>query len=297
MNSLVLKRPTHRKVVILLGSLLTVSTLAVCAKFLPAIGLRLFGPPRVTMGEAHEKSSGKAQVDHQRLDRLLRAHVDADGWVDYRGLQREREELRRYVDSLADVAIDDLGRDERLAMLINAYNAFTLQLILEHYPLDSIKDIPARDRWDAVRWKIGGNKWSLNQIEHEQIRAEFAEPRIHFALVCAAVGCPPLRNEAYRADRLEDQLAGQTDYVHRHPRWFHFDSNTGVVSLTKLYKWYGDDFVQTRGSVLKAVAVYVPRTHEGTFGGKTLRIGWLPYDWSLNDVTNKPSPKGSSENE
>ncbi|MCH8150603.1 MAG: DUF547 domain-containing protein [Planctomycetes bacterium] len=272
-----------------------VLTLAVCATYLPAIGLRLFGPPRVTMDEAFAKSSGKTQVDHSALDRLLRAHVDADGWVDYRGLKKEAVELGRYVDFLSGVAIADLGRDERLALLINAYNAFTLQLILEHYPLDSIKDIPARDRWDAVRWKLGGHTWSLNQIEHEQIRAKFAEPRIHFALVCAAVGCPPLRNEAYRADRLEDQLAGQTDYVHSHPRWFQVDSNVTVVRLTKLYEWYGDDFVQKHGSVMNAIAAYLPKTHEGTAPTKKPRIRWLPYDWSLNDVTNRPSPPGSSK--
>lgn len=297
MNGVAQRRTKHRNIVIVLGSLSLVSTLMVCARYLPAIGLRLFGPPRVLMGETFAKSSGKAQVDHSGLDRLLRAHVDADGWVDYRGLKKEKAALGRYVDSLAGVAIDDLGRDERLAFLINAYNAFTLQLILEHYPLDSIKDIPARDRWDAVRWKLGGHTWSLNQIEHEQIRAKFAEPRIHFALVCAAVGCPPLRNEAYRADRLEEQLAEQTDYVHRHPRWFQVDSNVTVVRLTKLYEWYGDDFVQKYGSVMNAITPYLPKTHEETTLAKKPRIRWLPYDWSLNDVTNKPSPDASSKSD
>lgn len=297
MNSVALSLPTNRNVIKLVGALVLVLTLAVCATYLPAIGLRLFGPPRVMMAEARANSSGKAKFDHQRLDRLLKAHVDADGWVDYRGLQKEREELRRYVDSLAGVAMDDLGRDERLAFLINAYNAFTLQLILEHYPLDSIKDIPARDRWDAVRWNVGGNKWSLNQIEHEQVRAKFAEPRIHFTLVCAAIGCPPLRHEAYRADRLEEQLADQTDYVHRHRRWFQVDTNVTVVRLTKLYEWYGDDFVQKYGSVMNAITPYLPRPHEGTAPTKKPRIRWLRYDWSLNDVTNKPSPKGSAKSD
>lgn len=102
-------------------------------------------------------------------------------------------------------------------MLINAY---TIQLILDHYPLASIQDIPGDQRWDAVRWRVGPHTWSLNQIDHEQIRPKCAEPRIHFALVCAAVGCPPLRNEAYTAARLEEQLAGQSAYVHSHPRWF-----------------------------------------------------------------------------
>jgi hypothetical protein len=96
-----------------------------------------------------------------------------------------------------------MGRNEKLALLINAYNAFTLKLIVERLPVQSILDIPAAERWDAVRWKVGGQVWSLKQIEHEQIRPKFTEPRVHFALVCAAVGCPPLRNEAYDASRLD----------------------------------------------------------------------------------------------
>ena len=147
----------------------------------------------------------------------------------------------------------------------------------------SIKDIPARKRWDDVRWNVGGNLWSLNQIEHEQIRPKFSEPRIHFALVCAAVGCPPLRNEAYTGDRLEAQLEAQTRLVHRDGRWFRYDRDRNTVHLTKLYEWYGGDFKQAAGSVPRYVAAYSPQLKEAVDAGRPPNVRWLDYDWSLNE--------------
>ncbi|MEX1223174.1 MAG: VTT domain-containing protein, partial [Pirellulales bacterium] len=141
----------------------------------------LFGPPQVEMQEAYADSDGSRSFDHTAFGKLLEAHVDADGWIDYVGLQRDEAQLDAYLEDLANAPFDELGRDEKLALLINAYNAFTLKLILEHYPLESIMDIPEDQRWEAQRWNVGGNRWSLNQIEHEQIRPKFVEPRIHFA--------------------------------------------------------------------------------------------------------------------
>jgi len=174
-----------------------------------------------------------------------------------------------------------------LALLINAYNAFTLKLILEHQPIESIMDIPDAERWDAVRWKVDGHVWSLNQIEHEQIRPKFVEPRVHFALVCAAVGCPPLRNEAYDADRIDQQLEDQTEYVHHHRTWLQFDARRNVAHLTKLYNWYGSDFEQNDGSVLQFAARYSPELKQALANGSSPRIEWLPYDWKLNSEKNK----------
>lgn len=187
--------------------------LAGCATFAyvnPGRIAGLFGPPAVTMRETYAEKPGGPAFDHAALDSLLKTHVDDAGRVDYRALKQEAAALDAYIAALAGAPLDEMGRSERLALLTNAYNAFTLRLILDHHPVKSIKDIPAAQRWDAVRWTVGGQTWSLNQIEHEQIRPHFAEPRIHFALVCAAVGCPPLRNEAYRADDLDAQLDAQT---------------------------------------------------------------------------------------
>ena len=181
-----------------------------------------------------------------------------------------------------------MGRDEKLALLINAYNAFTLRLILDHYPVKSIKDIASADRWEAVRWNIGGHVWSLNQIEQQQIRPKFKEPRIHFALVCAAIGCPPLRHEAYVADRLDDQLQDQAIYIHTHPRWFQYEPGQNLLKLTRLYDWYAGDFKQVAGSVLQFVARYSPAVRQALKTGHVPAVQYLDYDWALNSRQNMP---------
>lgn len=248
----------------------------------------LFGPPRVTLQEAYAQTADGSVFDHSRLDALLRKHVSAGGWVDYKGLAVDATELGEYIASLESAPFDQLGRDEKLALLINAYNAFTLRLILDHYLVESIKDIPDAKRWDAKRWKVAGNTWSLNQIEHEQIRPKFREPRVHFALVCAAIGCPPLRFEAYTGARLEEQLADQTRYVHTHGRWFACDAQRAVLRLTRLYDWYGDDFKQVAGSALEYAAGQSDVLRKALDAGKKPRIEWIDYDWRLNSRENKP---------
>ncbi len=157
----------------------------------------MFRPPRVELKEAYAENASSPAFDHSPFDLLLQQHVDADGWIDYNGLKQDEVRQDEYLAAVSAAPLDAMGRNEKLALLINAYNAFTLKLIVEHQPIESIMDIPAAEHWDAVRWNLGGQVWSLNQIEHEQIRPKFVEPRVHFALVCVAVGCPPLRNEAY----------------------------------------------------------------------------------------------------
>ncbi|MBI1367121.1 MAG: DUF547 domain-containing protein [Planctomycetes bacterium] len=253
--------------------------------------LGLFGPPPVDMAETYAAQSGGPSFDHSAFDALLRKYVNDKGGVDYAGLMRDRDRLSAYVKSLDSAPFEQMGRDQKLALLINAYNAFTLTLILDHYDggkLKSIRDIPDARRWDAVRWKFAGQIWSLNQIEHEQIRPHFAEPRIHFALVCAAVGCPPLRSQAYVADRLEQQLADQARYVHTHDRWYRLDAEHNAVHLTQLYNWYGGDFKQAAESVLAFAARYAPALKQRLNAGQTPTIQWLDYDWSLNSRENLP---------
>lgn len=242
----------------------------------------IFGPPEVTLEEAYQALPAGPEFDHSGLDTLLWNHVDDDGWVDYKGLLADSLDLDAYIESVAGAPFDEMDRDGKLALLINGYNAFTLRLILDHYPVDSIYDIPEDQRWEASRWNVGGHVWSLSQIEHEQIRPKFVEPRIHFALVCAAIGCPKLRNEAYQADQLEEQLEDQTEYVHASERWFRFDAEAGVVEMTQIYDWYAGDFVQVDGSVLNYAAHYSSKLAEALKSGRDPSIRWLYYDWSLN---------------
>lgn len=241
----------------------------------------MFGPPVIHAEESYATRAGAAPFDHSPFEALLRQFVDADGRVDYAGLQHEQARLDGYIESLAAAPIEQLSRNEHLALLLNAYNAFTIRLILDHYPIASIRDIPEQDRWLARRWRLAGLTVSLNQIENELIRPHFLEPRIHFALVCAAIGCPNLRADAYTGDRLEDQLADQTRYVHTHDRWFRFGPD-GRVELTQLYEWYGSDFEQSAGSVLAFVGKQVPRVQQAIDAGHKPAVTYLPYDWSLN---------------
>jgi len=247
----------------------------------------LFGPPPAKLTERFADAKGKAHFDHSVFDRLLHRYVDDAGFVDYAGLAKESDQLDAYLAPLAKAGMGDYGRDERLALLLNAYNAFTLRLILDHLPISSIRDIPGAERWDAVRFDLGGTTYSLNQLEHEQIRPNFREPRVHFALVCAAVGCPPLRSEAYAADRLEAQLQSQAAYVHSHPRWLQYEPGSDVVHLTALYDWYGGDFKQVEGPVLACAARYAPALAKDLAAGRTPRIAFLDYDWALNSKENK----------
>jgi uncharacterized membrane protein YdjX (TVP38/TMEM64 family) len=271
------------------GTALVLAAAAGGAYARPGLIAGLFGPPRVQMVETYAPKPDGPTFDHAALDRLLRQYVSAEGgWVDYEGLADEQAELDRYLAAVAEAPIDRMGRDERLALLINAYNACTLRLILDHSPLDSIRDIPAARRWSARRWTVGGHTWSLEEIEHEQIRPHFVEPRIHFALVCAAVGCPPLRNEAYRAERLDAQLDEQARYVHANERWLVLPAGGDAVHLTSLYDWYGSDFEQSAGSSLGFAARYAPALARARDEGRRLAVRFLAYDWALNARKDAP---------
>lgn len=227
---------------------------------------------------------------HAPLDALLRAHVK-EGVVDYRALKSREPDLDRYLEALAKTDPAPLPTKERLALWINAYNACTLKLILERYPgVKSIKDIPRR--WDLERWTVGGKTWSLGQIEHEVLRKEFHEPRIHFAIVCAARSCPDLRSEAYAGERIDEQLsdAGRR-FLSDPQKGFKALREPGLLSGTKdnvylssIFKWFSRDFGRDGKTVIDFLIPYLPP------GGrkfveehrKDLTLRYLDYDWSLN---------------
>ena len=252
-----------------------------------AIRARL-GPPTVVLTEAHT-DTGRTMAppfDHSTFDALLKKHVNADGWVDYDGLHDDSAQLDEYLTAIARAPFDTMSRNEKLALLINAYNAATLRLILDFHPVKSIKDIPSAKRWDHKRWVVGGHTLSLNDIEHKQIRPKFNEPRIHFALVCAAVGCPKLRNEAFDAARIDAQLDDQMRYAHEHDRWLRFDADRAVLRLTKLYDWYGSDFTQTGMTVQQYAARYSAPLKKALDEGRRVKVRWLDYSWVLNSRAN-----------
>ena len=212
--------------------------------------------------------------DHSSFDQLLKQHVSLDGKVDYKGFQKNRKSFDQYLNQIQNVkSTADWSEKERLAFYINAYNAFTIQLILDHYPVKSINEIA--QPWDKKFFSLEGKKLSLNFLEHEILRKKFSEPRIHFAIVCASFSCPQLRNEAFSADRLEIQLNEQT-------RKFLADPDKNILSqekaeISQLFSWFKDDFSK-KGSVIDFINQY----SEIKLTKKT-KIKYLDYNWSLNE--------------
>ena len=284
-------RPSPRigRIALLLGLGLVVCVVAALA-FRPWIE-RFLGPPAVRQGEAYAdppgagSSSGHRAFDHSAFDhgafdRILADIVDEKGLVRYDRAATHRKGIVAYLAGLAQADFDVLTRDDKLAFLINAYNAATLLLILEHLPLASIRDIPADKRWDDARWDLLGKKLSLSQIENEYLRKRFADPRVHFAINCASRGCPPLRAEAYVGARIDEQLEDQARRIHGDPYWFSF--RDGVLRMTRLYLWYRGDFIQKSGSVLAFAARWSPALQKALDADREPTPEYLPYDWSLN---------------
>ena len=158
---------------------------------------------------------GSTPPSHQLWNELLKSNVKSNGQVDYKGFIREKPKLEKYLKLLSENAPDrkTWSKNQQLAYWINVYNAFTVKLIVDNYPTKSIRDlgpslkIPLiKDVWHYKFFKIAGVEMSLDEVEHSILRKEFEEPRIHFAINCASVSCPPLLNEAFVVDRLEEQL-------------------------------------------------------------------------------------------
>lgn len=212
----------------------------------------------------------------------------ADGRVDYAGLKADRAGLDKYLSEVAVVSLREFqswNTNQQLAFLINLYNAETLQLIIDHYPVDSIKDIGGflTKPWDLECVNLFGKTVTLNAIEHGMIRKNYKEPRIHFALVCAARGCPPLRSEAYVAERLDEQLDDQTQTFLSTPTKNRIDPDSNTLYLSPIFKWYGDDFQKYARGVQYFVSHYYPKANERALRDGAYEIRYTDYDWSLND--------------
>lgn len=247
---------------------------------------------------------------HARYDRLLRDYVQ-DGRVNYRAMHARPADLREYVAAIGRVDAATLARfsrEQQIAYWLNAYNAFTLEAIVDHYPLkrrgikglafpaNSIWQIPGV--WKELRRRAGGRDLSLDDIEHGILRPQYGEPRVHFALVCASISCPDLRAEAYRADRLDQQLEEQARrFIGDAAKGARIDHEARAIHLSPIFNWFGEDFVRTAGqipafarfgTVQSGVLAFVLRYRSDARDRAVLSsgefdLGYLNYDWSLNE--------------
>jgi len=247
---------------------------------------------------------------HQSFAKTLSSFVNEKGLVNYAGLKASPGDLNSYLKQISEVTaqeIKDASPDERLAFWMNAYNALTLKVIIDNHPIqssflksalwpkNSIKQID--DAWGKKVFKGHGKSYSLDDIEHNVIRKQFDEPRIHMALVCAAIACPLLRTEPYYADQLEEQLNDQSTKFVNNPKKFRVEQ--GTVHLSSIFKWYGKDFVNKFGGegnkfsnwnmkkdYQAVIAFAEPLLNENSkkllnSGKKTAAI--VKYNWELNE--------------
>lgn len=250
--------------------------------------------------------SPAAEFDHNHpaWSELLGRHVrwnpaGSNTQVDYAGFQINLEELQHYLDGLAVVDMPEYLRwpqAERIAFLVNAYNAWTIALVLERYPdIDSIRDIGGvfSSPWKVRFARLLGETRTLDEIEHELLRGapDFDEPRIHFSVNCASIGCPALRPEAYRADALDAQLEDQTRRFLGDRSRNSFDSARRRLAVSPIFRWYTDDFATGNADLAPPrgfVASYADTLTSAPGDAASIRAGdyrlrYTRYDWSLND--------------
>ena len=238
-------------------------------------------------------------LDHTQWSRLLAAHVTwtKDGSasvVDYAGFGKDRDALRAYLSSASKLqksTFDGWSKADREAFLINVYNAATIELILTHYPdIKSIKDLGGlfSSPWKKDVIRLFGEARSLDDIEQTMLRGapDYSDPRIHFALNCASIGCPALRPETYDGSQLTAQLDDQAKRFLRDPSRNRFDPGKGL-SVSKIFDWYAGDFDKHAGGVRNFLAGYAdPLGLDANAVSKlesgTLPISYTDYDWRLN---------------
>lgn len=235
-----------------------------------------------------------ADDQYSLFTQILQDYVN-NGLVKYKKLKDDRR-LDKYIEQLENTDPQKIMNEKnRLAFWINAYNAYTLKFIIEEYPVESINDLHwgglylgsllGTTIWDDEKIVINGSELSLNDIEHDIIRKKFNEERIHFALVCASISCPPLLNEAYEGYKLDKQLGEQAELFFNDVTKNKFDKNTRTASLSKILSWYEDDFGENEQEILNYAAQFIDK--ETAIDIKNNLSEWntkyLSYNWDLNE--------------
>ena len=232
---------------------------------------------------------GFEQYDHRGFDSLLQKYVDRRGDVDYATWQsnaQDRSTLLNYLLGMNSIDTSlQTSRQSKMAFWINAYNALTIEGILQLYPTKSIKDhapdASGYNIWDDFKLPVGGQEYSLNDIEHKVLR-KMGDPRIHFAIVCASKGCPQLSQRAYFPGSLEQQLSNSAVLFFQTPEKFSYDVQRGQLGLSPIIQWFGDDFGRTDGERLQYLSQFMPAGAAQLAASGSAATTYLDYDWSLN---------------
>lgn len=247
------------------------------------------------------------EFSYEPYARVLQTYVNDKGMVDYAALKQQRDKLDAFITAIGRLDPETFAEwndQKKIAFWTNAYNGITLQAIIDHYPIEgswfslypqnSIRQIAGV--WDKQQHWVMGKKMTLNHIEHKILRVKFNEPRIHMALVCAAMGCPPLRTEPYRGEKLDKQFDDQTRTFLANPDKFRIDRPENRVYISKIFQWFGKDFIETylpengfgefktaERASLAFMSGYLPEEDADYLRQGKYDLKYLDYDWSLNE--------------
>ncbi len=249
--------------------------------------------PTVTVGAVVPPGRQIAveKIDHAAWTALLAKYVDARGMVDYAAWKKMAADQKALDDYLAHLSSASFGqqssRETQMAFWINAYNAVTVKGILREYPTTSIRNHTARlygyNIWKDLQIAVAGQSVSLEHMEHQILR-KTGEPRIHFAIVCASVGCPRLLGEAYVAEKLDAQLSENARAFFADRSKFTYDVARRTISVSPILKWFGEDFGATAADQLRSIAPYLPDAEARRLARSgQASVSYLDYDWGLND--------------
>ena len=256
-----------------------------------------------------DAESENQEFDYSNFAETLKINVDDVGMVNYRNLKAQPQKLQAFVTALSNVErkdFDEWSDNEKIAFWLNTYNALTLKAIIDNYPIkssffksriypkNSIRQIAGV--WDKTTFKVMGQKLILGHIEHKILRVKFDEPRIHMAMVCAAIGCPPLLNEPYTGDKLQEQLDDRTRRFLADSAKFKVERTDERIYLSPIFKWFATDFIKKYGTkknlgrhnkeesaILNFIASYLDKAQKDYVLSGKFKIKYLKYDWSLNE--------------
>jgi Protein of unknown function, DUF547 len=227
-------------------------------------------------------------TDFSDWNDLLHEYVDSQGQVNYQAWKnKDFQTLTHWLSTLEFMELDpNLTLEQQLALWINLYNAFTIATVLERYPIASIRpSILGLPNWVAFLrffqrrvYRFAGQTYSLGDIEHKILRDRLQDPRIHFAIVCASIGCPALRNQAYTPERVMPQLEEDVIRFVHNPEKVRYEAKTDTLHCSKIFKWYQQDFLTVAPSIPEYIHTYMPNLPLSS----TSSITYLYYDWSLN---------------
>ncbi len=224
--------------------------------------------------------------DHSDFDQVLKTYVDDQGRVDYNGIATDQR-FRAYMDALKTAGTDTMSRDEQLAFWINAYNAVTIDKVIKWKPKRSVRETFVPGVWTGTKFftsrehTVAGRSLSPDDIEHEILRKQFKEARIHFAIVCASSSCPPLPQFAYTGENVQVKLEEETRKYINSERGTQTDPAKNELYLSKLFDWFAGDFEYAAGSVLDFLRPYLDDQGRA-FLDKKPEIKYIHYDWALN---------------